>query len=193
MLGDMKPAADTRKAILNRAERYLQNAGFSSFSFRHLAADLGIKSASVHYHFPSKEALGVALLQRYRESFERWADSRSGSDSVKADLLEWFKYYQRLARSGDICPGGAFGAEYTALPEPVRVELTRLEDTMRTWLRAKLKNGRKLGEIRAEGKVEDQAELILATLQGGTQVARATGNSKAFDSVLQQLRVTLFS
>jgi len=196
MLGAMiaaKPSTDTRKAILKRAERYLQDAGFSSFSFRHLAADLGIKSASVHYHFPSKEALGIALLQRYQESFERWAETRQESLSVKSDLLDWFKYYQRLARSGDICPGGAFGAEYSALPEPLRDELARLEDRMRTWLRTKLKTGRKLGEIRAEGKVEDQAELVLATLQGGTQVARVTGNPKAFDGVLQQLKVVLFA
>lgn len=193
MLAGMKAAPDTRKAILKRAERYLQDAGFSSFSFRHLAADLGIKSASVHYHFPSKEALGVALLERYQESFKRWVESRQESRSVKADLLDWFEYYQHLARSGDICPGGAFGAEYTALPERVRDELARLEDTMRTWLRARLKVGRKLGEIRAEGKVEDQAELVLATLQGGTQVARVTGNPKAFDGVLQQLKVVLFT
>lgn len=188
----MKPASDTRKAILKQAERYLQDAGFASFSFRDLAADLGIKSASVHYHFPSKEALGVALLKRYQESFQRWAESRKHSGSPKADLLDWFKYYQHLARCGDICPGGAFGAEYSALPEAVRKELAAMEDMLRTWLRATLKTGRKLGEIRAEGRIEDQAEMVLATLQGGTQVARATGNPKMFDSVLAQLKVTLF-
>lgn len=193
MLCRMKAATpDTRKAILKRAERYLQDAGFSSFSFRNLAADLGIKSASVHYHFPSKEALGVALLQSYQQTFDRWVESRKHSGSAKADLLEWFKYYQHLARGGDICPGGAFGAEYTALPEPIKRELAALEDRLRAWLRAILKAGRKAGEIRAEGKIEDQAEMILATLQGGTQVARVTGNAKGFDCVLQQLKVTLF-
>ena len=193
MLCRMKAAPDTRKAILKRAERYLQDAGFSSFSFRHLAADLGIKSASVHYHFPSKEELGVALLQSYQETFRRWAESRRGSDSARADLLDWFKYYQHLARCGDICPGGAFGAEYSALPARVREQLAQLEDTLRTWLRATLRAGRRRGEVRADGKVEDQAEMVLATLQGGTQVARVTGNPKAFDGVLQQLKVVLFT
>lgn len=190
----MKTAApDTRKLILKRAERYLQDAGYSSFSFRDLAADLGIKSASVHYHFPSKEELGVALLQNYQDKFDRWTTSRNGSDSVKEDLLEWFKYYQHLARSGDICPGGAFGAEYSALPERIRDQLASLEQAMRGWLRERLKTGRKQGEIRDEGKVDDQVELVLATLRGGTQVARVTGNPKIFDSVLQQLTVVLFT
>ena len=189
----MKATVDTRKAILKRAERYLQDAGYSSFSFRDLARDLDIKSASVHYHFPSKEELGVALLQSYREKFGRWVESRRGSGSAKADLLDWFKYYQHLARTGDICPGGAFGAEYSALPERVRGELSAMESTMRSWLRETLKAGRKQGEIRAEGRIEDQAEMVLATLQGGTQVARATREPKAFDGVLQQLKVVLFT
>lgn len=189
----MKAAPDTRKAILKRAERYLQDAGYASFSFRDLASDLGIKSASVHYHFPSKEELGVALLKSYRDKFARWVESREGSGSAKADLLDWFRYYQHLASTGDICPGGAFGAEYSALPERVRNELTAMESEMRAWLRDTLKTGRKQGEIRAEGKIEDQAELVLATLQGGTQVARATGDPKTFDGVLKQLKVILFA
>lgn len=189
----MKASVDTRTAILRRAERYLQDAGFSSFSFRDLAADLGIKSASVHYHFPSKEALGVALLQSYREAFTRWAASRTESQSAKADLLEWFKYYEHLARSGDICPGGAFGAEHSALPANVRHELAALNDTIQRWVRATLETGRKRGEIRADGKIEDQAALVLAAVQGGTQVARTTGNPKVFDGVLEQLKTVLFT
>jgi len=189
----MKAAVpDTRTAILKQAERYLQDAGFSSFSFRHLAADLGIKSASVHYHFPSKEELGVALLQSYQEAFERWVETRKDSGSPKADLLEWFKYYNHLSRSRDICPGGAFGAEFTALPGRVQQQLSTMQDTLRTWVRATLKAGRKQGEIRHDGRVEDQAELVLATLQGGVQLARVTSNPKAFDGVLKQLQGALF-
>ncbi|MBC7984738.1 MAG: TetR/AcrR family transcriptional regulator [Candidatus Obscuribacterales bacterium] len=65
----------TRLAILKRAEGYLQAAGYASFSFRTIAADLGIKSASVHYHFKSKEDLGVAMLTTYRARFEEWSGS----------------------------------------------------------------------------------------------------------------------
>lgn len=193
MLAAMKATADTRTAILRRAERYLQDAGFSSFSFRDLASDLGIKSASVHYHFPSKEALGIALLQSYRDAFSRWTASRGASESAKADLLEWFKYYEHLAHTGDICPGGAFGAEYSALPASVRRELSTLNDAIGTWLRATLEVGRKRGEIRADGSVEDQAALVLAAVQGGTQVARTTGNPKVFDGMLEQLKTILFT
>lgn len=189
----MKPSPDTRKAILRRAERYLQDAGYSSFSFRDLASDLGIKSASVHYHFRSKEELGVALLQSYQERFTRWAESRKDSSSPKDDLTELFKYDQHLCRIGSICPGGAFGAEYTALPDSVRQELAKLHDLQRQWMRERLSVGRTLGEVRDEGTVESQADFILAALQGGLKVARLSGDPNSFEGILAHLRTVIFT
>lgn len=194
MLRNMKPAPpDTRKAILKRAERYLQDAGYSSFSFRDLAADLGIKSASVHYHFRSKEELGAALLQRYQERFARWAESRRNSSSPKEDLIELFKYEQHLCRIGSICPGGAFGAEYTTLPGNVRQELAKLHDLQHRWMCERLAAGRAGGEVRNEGTVENQADLILATLQGGLKIARMSGNPNTFEGILDHLKIVIFT
>ena len=183
---------NTRLAILKRAERYLQDTGYASFSFRTIAADLGIKSASVHYHFRSKEELGVALLEGYRERFETWARSREKRRSAKADLTEWFKYWSGLCRTGDICPGGAFSAEITALPKSVKQSLVNLQDAERRWLTEILGRGRHSKQMRSVGTPEDQANLILATLQGGVQLSRVTGDPDTFAAVLQQLKLTVF-
>src|ERR1700720_895295 len=51
------PMRDVKTAILDAAERRMQIGGFGGFSFREIAADVGIKSSSVHYHFPTKENL----------------------------------------------------------------------------------------------------------------------------------------
>lgn len=183
----------TRLAILKRAEHYLQRAGYASFSFRTIAADLGIKSASVHYYFKSKEDLGVALIGGYKEKFESWAHARGTTHSAKADLTEWFKYWSGLSRTAEICPGGAFSAELTALPRRVRQALSELQDVERRWLLAVLSRGRKDGELLGRGSPEDQANLILATLQGGVQLARVSGTAKTFAAVLQQLKLTIFN
>ncbi|MBC7983400.1 MAG: TetR/AcrR family transcriptional regulator [Candidatus Obscuribacterales bacterium] len=182
----------TRLAILKRAERYLQAAGYASFSFRTIAADLGIKSASVHYHFKSKEDLGVAMLTTYRVRFEEWSETRKSDRSAKADLTEWFKYWSGLNRSGDICPGGAFSAELTELPERVRQSLRELQETERRWLVDTLARGRKAKHVHSLGRPEDQANLILATLQGGVQLARVTGDLKTFTGIVQQLKLAVF-
>lgn len=43
-----------KAALLQAAENKVRLGGYSNFSFRELATEIGIKSASVHYHFPAK-------------------------------------------------------------------------------------------------------------------------------------------
>src|SRR5216684_6839557 len=43
----------------------VQDLGYSGLSFRELAKDVGIKSASIHYYFATKGELGAALASRY--------------------------------------------------------------------------------------------------------------------------------
>ncbi len=54
-----------KEAILNAAENKARLGGYNNFSFRELANEVGIKSASVHYHFPTKADLGAELVKRY--------------------------------------------------------------------------------------------------------------------------------
>lgn len=57
-------AGDTRERILDVAERLFADAGFASTSLRDITAEAGVNLAAVNYHFGSKEALLVAILER---------------------------------------------------------------------------------------------------------------------------------
>ena len=57
-------AGDTRERILDVAERLFGAAGFASTSLRDITAEAGVNLAAVNYHFGSKEALLVAILER---------------------------------------------------------------------------------------------------------------------------------
>ena len=48
----------TPERILDVAERLVQLRGFNDFSYADIARELGITTASLHYHFPSKAELG---------------------------------------------------------------------------------------------------------------------------------------
>src|SRR3954452_7466527 len=59
----------TAERILDVAERLVQLRGFNGFSYADIAADLGITTASLHYHFRGKGELGQALITRYAARF----------------------------------------------------------------------------------------------------------------------------
>ncbi|MEM7678447.1 MAG: TetR/AcrR family transcriptional regulator, partial [Myxococcota bacterium] len=56
-------------AILKAAEEMVRQGGYNAFSFRAIADVVGIKSSSVHYYFPTKEDLGVAVAKYYTHRF----------------------------------------------------------------------------------------------------------------------------
>ena len=49
---------------MDLAEGHMRNAGYGGFSFRDLAAEIGIKSASVDHHFPTKATMAAAVEHR---------------------------------------------------------------------------------------------------------------------------------
>jgi len=55
---------DTATRILDIAERQMRQHGYNAVSYRDIAAEMGIKSASLHYHFPKKADLGISLVKR---------------------------------------------------------------------------------------------------------------------------------
>ena len=71
--------SDMKVAIMDAAERRIQQGGFGGFSFREIAADVGIKSSSVHYHFPTKEDLAAAVIRRWAEYTSELIDKELGS------------------------------------------------------------------------------------------------------------------
>src|ERR1700761_9800404 len=60
---------NTRERIMEAARLTVQDLGYSGLSFRELAKDVGIKSASIHYYFATKGELGAALVDRYTAHF----------------------------------------------------------------------------------------------------------------------------
>ena len=53
----MSADGGTRTSLLDLAQDLAQRHGYNGFSYHQLARRLGLTTASIHYHFPSKEDL----------------------------------------------------------------------------------------------------------------------------------------
>jgi TetR/AcrR family transcriptional repressor of nem operon len=121
-----------RDAILDAAESRARTAGYNGFSFRDLAADVGIKSASVHYHFPTKGDLAHELMERYRTSaLEQLAEPESPRDALDRLVV----LFRAAAIQNEMCLCGALGASSAALPEPVQQSAVRFSQGLIAWLK----------------------------------------------------------
>lgn len=184
---------DTREEILNCAEELLQRRGYNAFSYQHIAVQLGIRNAAIHYHFPAKEDLGVALVQRYRQRFRDWSEEMAAQPNAWERLRAYFKtYVDYLEAQCKICPGGVLGSEFEAIPERMQQEARLLMREIFEWLVESLELGRQQGSLHYPGDTRHKAIEIGAALQGGLQIARMAGQER-FHQVLEQLGLELTS
>lgn len=186
-------AADTRTAILDLAEELLQSRSFNAFSYQDIAEAIGIRKASIHYHFPSKEDLGVALVERFRRDALDWASRLVEKNITPKEKLEaYFAVQAKVLEKGKmICALGILGAEFNALPPRLQESYTEFLDDQQRWLTRLLTKGQAGGEFEDDEKPEDLAAYIQAGIQGGLQIARASGRPDRFHAVLRELRKSI--
>jgi TetR/AcrR family transcriptional repressor of nem operon len=179
---------DTRETIMAAARKMVQTRGYNGLSFRELAKEVGIKSASIHYHFPTKGDLGQALAKRYTEDGVTYFEGlRADSDN----LDDWMRGYTgifRMALVNDnrMCLCGIMSAEYDDLPPEVRVEVDAFIEVNVRWLSEVLSVCRP--EL-TEGQKHAQALAIYAAVEGAQLVARGRDDLSAFDNTIAAYRL----
>lgn len=183
---------NSKRTILNLAESLLQDKGFNGFSYAHIATELGVKNAAIHYHFPTKEDLSIAVIQRYRERFRFWINNARVKDLSFEQKLDWFFsiYTDMRADQGKVCLVGALEAEFNSIPSGLQTEVGALHKELLKWLEATLSDGREAGAFQFNGEPADKAALMLSSVQGALQMARALGTKK-FRDVVTQLKLDL--
>jgi len=170
--------SETATRILDSAERMARQGGYNSFSFREIATEIGIKSASVHYHFANKEVLGAALAERYTNRFLEFLGEPTAEKPD--DLLRRYAagYRQGLLEDGQMCLCGMFGAEISDLPEPVARQTRAFFERNIQWLAQ---------VFQAKGLKQDDAEIeaacMIAALEGAMILSRSLQDDALFDRI----------
>jgi AcrR family transcriptional regulator len=180
---------ETRVEILDLADNFLRDRGFNAFSYADISSALKIKNAAVHYHFPGKADLGVAVIQRARERFAGWVEDRTLASRTPPEKLEaFFRRYLNFLKAGQqVCLGGALETDFKTLPPAMQAETRKLASDILAWLEQVLVEGQEKRVFAFPGKAKDQAILILSSLQGALQMARAVGPS-CLHSAMDQIR-----
>lgn len=178
---------DTRTRALDLGRHYLQTQGFNGFSFQMIADELGIKKASLHYYFASKEDMGLALLKDYEESYEKWT-AKVASLSADKKLEQMLQVFCKMGLDHKkICPAGAFCVDLNTLPANIKKRLLQFHGIQREWMIQTLRQGVKEKTFRKNLKIEATADLFLSTIQGGMQVARLRGEVESFRKMIKNL------
>jgi TetR/AcrR family transcriptional regulator, transcriptional repressor for nem operon len=182
-----KTETSTTEKIIAAAERRMREGGFHGFSFREIAADVGIKSASVHHHFPTKEDLSAAVAEAYTDRFmAALGDPEDRSRSPKELIGHYAELFRRaIIEDGQMCLCGVLASEVPGLPPRVGVAARGFFEQNIAWLETVLK--RKSPRARPN-QVRLGALKVVALLEGAMLISGALQSQEVFELLAKSVQ-----
>lgn len=186
--GANEPATETADRVLDIAEHLVQTLGFNGFSYADIARRLEITKPALHYHYPTKAILGVALTDRYTTRFLAALTAIDARPETARKRLEFYVaiYREVLARKR-MCLCGMLAAEYETLPGPMREALARFFDHNELWLTETLERGRDADELHFDETANAAARAVVGTIEGAMLISRLHDDPTIFDTAVHRL------
>lgn len=167
---------EMREKILDVGEAMVQQRGMNGVSFREIADAIGVKSASIHYHFPSKDDFALALTERYSKRFLVAGQEIAKQDGTIASKVSAYAelFLKAFLDDGKMCLCGILAAEASVMPEAVRHAIGAFFTANMDLLTGLLGS-------------KSEARFVVTSLEGAMLLARAEGSPVHLQEVAQDL------
>jgi len=139
---------------------------------------VGIKTASIHYHFPTKGDLGLALVRRHRQELtEAFAHLDADEPDTWERLLQYAFFFRATLENGHrMCLGGMLAIEHKSLPADLVAEVREFFEENERWLASTLQAGRQARTVVFGRPAAEIARILFAALEGAMLSACAFGD-----------------
>lgn len=179
---------NTAQQILDVAQSMVRHRGYSAFSYADIAKEVGIRKASIHYHFPGKEDLVKELVIRYRDTLVRKCQAIAQQAITPQEQLQQFvSLYRDGLADNQICLCGMLTADFVVLNPEIQAELSTFFAVTESWLAQLLQRGCEAQAWQCTQSFEMEAKSIVAMLQGAQLLSRVANDSEVtFDRVTEE-------
>jgi AcrR family transcriptional regulator len=152
-MASLQQKPDMKERILATADKLFYLRGIRAIGVDTIAAEIGISKRTLYNHFPSKDALITAYLQR------RFVQPRPSEKPPAEQILATFDSLERRFSAKDFrgCPFVNAVAELGAEDKSVRKIAIAFKESRRLWFRDLLDQ---LGVADAEGLATQLAVLV---------------------------------
>ncbi|MDG4772897.1 TetR/AcrR family transcriptional regulator [Solwaraspora sp. WMMD792] len=173
-------ARDTRERLLRTARDLVHGTSLAEVSIEDICAGAGVHRGSLYHFFPSKEALGLAVLDLnwtmmqavLDEAFQAEVEPLARIDRFIDGFARMLGLMREKMGATPGCPLGDLTTELSAQPGPGR---DRSQNVLRAWTRYfvdAIREARARGQLTRTTDPEAAALRVLAYLQGMALLAK---------------------
>ncbi|MGW2595422.1 TetR/AcrR family transcriptional regulator [Streptomyces sp. NPDC001515] len=180
----------TSDRLVEATRELLWERGYVGTSPKAIQQRAGAGQGSMYHHFAGKPDLALTAIRRTAEELRATAERSLDGPGSAYERISGYLLRERDVLRG--CPVGRL----TMDPDIVADDALRapVDDTL-AWLRGRLaaivQEGLDGGEFAGALVPEDIAATVVATVQGGYVLARASGSTEVFDAAVRGLLALL--
>ncbi|GJG89367.1 TetR family transcriptional regulator [Gemmatimonadetes bacterium T265] len=160
-----------REQLLESGVTTLHKRGFAACGVREITSAAGVPQGSFTNHFRSKEAFGVAVLDRYFEKLQAVADATL-RDHTRAPLDRLHAYFDAITdylagvgwRHG--CLVSNMSLEAPEHSEALRGRLAQVFGALTQPFAEAVRAAQAAGQVRADLDADEAAEVLVAAWHG---------------------------
>lgn len=168
---------DIYQKILTVAENLTQTKGFNAFSYKDISELVGVKTSSIHYHFPTKADLGKAVIKKHIDALCNELEDLIKNETLSCkSKLEFFidctisKTYRDDRK---MCLGGMLASDVLTLPEVMQIEVRIFFNRLQDWLKRLLTQSLIKKEFYInKNEIEAEAFFIFSIIEGALLLSR---------------------
>lgn len=167
---------DTRERLLLAAYEEIHLTGFQAASLSNILERTGVTKGALYHHFPSKKALGCAVLDELiaQSVREHWIEPLQQENPIDALVHQIQSSGQKMTLE-DIklgCPLNNLAQEMASIDEDFRRRIDSIYNDWRHGISSQLQRGQLAGLVRNDIDTESIATLIIASLEGCIGLAK---------------------
>ncbi|MEW1642579.1 TetR/AcrR family transcriptional regulator [Streptomyces sp. NPDC091219] len=184
---------DTRRSILDTAQRIMSRKGFAAVGINEVLSAAGVPKGSFYHYFGSKDAFGEAMMQSYFTDYLADMDrilAEPGATSAQRLLNYWQSW--RDTQSLDECQGKCLavklGAEVADLSESMRLALKDGTTAIVDRLERTIDAGVQDGSLSVDDGARTTAQVLYDMWLGASVMAKIHRDIGALDTAMTVTR-----
>jgi AcrR family transcriptional regulator len=162
------PAVDRRQELVAAAYQQIAHVGFEGLRTRDVAAAVGVNVATLHYYFPTKEALIGDVL---KHAMQRFRSTMPAGGPPSDQLRTHFAGIKRLVREEpELFAVMGELALRSARDPAIRELYQQTTDIWQATVRGLLAKAVRDGVITGSRNLDAQASLVVSALTGAAMI-----------------------
>ncbi|MFH8399848.1 TetR/AcrR family transcriptional regulator [Streptomyces anulatus] len=187
---------DTRRSILDTAQRIMARKGFSAVGINEVLTAAGVPKGSFYHFFGSKDAFGEAMMRAYFTDYLADMDRILGEPGqTSAERLTHYWQNWRETQSIDECQGKCLavklGAEVSDLSEAMRLALKEGTTAIVERLERTISAGVEDGSLTIDASARDTAQALYDMWLGASVMVKIHRDIGPLDTTMTVTRQLL--